>query len=77
MQIISQPEVSNTLSFGTLECGAVFQREGSTKLYLKSSHSTEGSNAVRISTGLRSTLKVEEPVIVRDDACVRFNATEG
>ena len=77
MQIISKVERFPEYSFSVLEPGAVFQRQDSRKLYLKTRHSVEGANAVRLSNGLASTLKDDEVVIVRDDACVRFDVAEG
>jgi len=78
MLIISRPDVIDKIVFADLEDGAVFQREGSRKLYLKSSHSSKvGGNCTRLSNGLRSTVKEDEIVIIRDDACVRFDRAEG
>jgi hypothetical protein len=73
MNIVSQDPVFPELAFGELCDGDVFQRDGSRKLYLKSSISSgEGGNCVRLSTGKRSTLSDDEIVRVRDDAQVTF-----
>ena len=74
MEIISRTVTPETVDFGQLEVGAVFQRLSSRKLYLKSTHSSgQGGNVVRLANGLRSTLRDDEQVIPRPDAQVGFD----